>query len=146
MDWRRMITAVIKNAYIILFARFGYSFILDPYYNRIRRQILNPDLPILPEALWTKQSKMHVSEGVYFSNDNQYRGFFVVYSLNKLTKHNLCVFIPTPLFPYEMGDYYFRNHVAGMSLRMFSPNRTDYLSNIDNISSLKEWVYGWKLL
>ncbi len=146
IDWRRMITAIIKNAYIILFARFGYSFLLDPFYNKVRQQILNPDIPILPEALWTKQSKMAISEGIYFSNNNQYRGLFVVYSLNRLTKHNICVCLPTPLFPYEMIDEFFRNYKAGTTLQMFDPNGMDYINSIGNIKCLLKWIYGWQIL
>jgi len=146
VDWRRMTTAIIKNAYIILFARFGYSFLLDPFYDRLRKQIQHPDIPILPEALWTMQSKIHISEGVYLSNSNEYRGFFIVYSLSKLTKHNICVCIPTPLFPYEMMDEYFRQYKAGTPLHMFDCKGVNFLENLARIRSLLKWVYGWKIL
>jgi hypothetical protein len=40
--------AIVKANYIITFAKFGYIFLLDPIYNDIRSQLLNPGEVIYP--------------------------------------------------------------------------------------------------
>lgn len=35
-DIRRISAAILKNAYLILFSKTGYTFLFDPYYNCLR--------------------------------------------------------------------------------------------------------------
>lgn len=80
IDMKKASTAILKNAYIILFSHFGYSFLLDNHYDRIREQIKNPSRYIIPD-LWTKQP-INMQDGIYLSNDNRHRGFFITRWLN----------------------------------------------------------------
>ncbi|QMU28369.1 hypothetical protein [Adhaeribacter radiodurans] len=59
--------ALLKSAYILAFAKFGYTFILNNVYDRLREQLLNPDKQIYPEHFWTEQSVFSKQyEGVHF--------------------------------------------------------------------------------
>lgn len=95
IDMKKVSVAILKNAYILLFAKFGYSFLLNKFYNQLREQILEPMRYIIQDGLRTKQSTIAVSDGIYFSNNNLYKGFFVIYSLKRLKTHRFCVCIPT---------------------------------------------------
>lgn len=74
-DERRIGSALIKNAYLLLFAKTGYSFLTDSYYDDLRLQIANPEVFYLPEGLWTAQN-ISIDDGIYLTQDNRYRGFF----------------------------------------------------------------------
>lgn len=145
IDMKKVSTAILKNAYIILFARFGYSFLLNSFYDRIREQILNPAKHIIPESLWTKQTSISVKDGIYFSNSNVYRVFFIIYSLTKLRTHHFCICIPTPQVYFEAIAYYFREYKAGIPIYMMGSDGIDYFQNIDNIKALNKWLVNWSL-
>lgn len=144
IDMEMVSAAIVKNAYILLFARFGYTFLLDNFYDRIRDYILNPTKSILP-PLWTKQTYINAQDGVYFSHNNIYRGFFVLYSLMKLKKHRFCVCIPTPQVYYEAISNYFRENEPGTPISLVSSKDIDYFQNIDNIKLLRKWLSSWNL-
>lgn len=146
VDIRNVSAAILKNAYIILFAKFGYTFLLDTHYDRIREQILNPEKHILPD-LWTRQPiSPIIPDGIYLSNNNQYRGFFVIFSCKytSIRIHRFCVCIPTPMMPYEMIHQYFKNYIPDTPIYMQNISG-DYLMNIENIARLKNWVYNWNM-
>lgn len=144
IDLKKVSTAILKNAYIILFSQFGYSFLLDKHYNRIREQIQNPLKYIVPD-LWTRQHIL-LRDGIYLSNDNRYRGFFIIFSCQYQTirKHRFCCFVPTPLMPYEAAYYYFKEYEPSTPIHMQTISG-DYLTNVDNIKALTNWVYSWDM-
>lgn len=115
---KKVSTAILKNAYIILFSHFGYSFLLDKHYDRIREQIKNPSRYIVPN-LWTKQP-INMQNGIYLSNDNRHRGFFIIYTCQYKTarKHHFCCFIPTPLMPYEFAYHFFDEYQPNTPMYM----------------------------
>lgn len=92
---QNIVAALLKNAYIILFSYFGYSFIANPFYNRIRQQIDNPSEDIIPDGLISREGVCdRVSDGVYVCDEKPLRGFFTVFTLEKREKHKYVVFIP----------------------------------------------------
>jgi hypothetical protein len=44
--------ALLKTAYLLAFEKYGYAFILDPIYDRIREQLLKPDIIVYPLDFW----------------------------------------------------------------------------------------------
>lgn len=143
-DARRISAAILKNAYLLLFAKTGYTFLSDIFYDRLREQIMDPDPFILPERLWTAQN-LNLNDGIYLTNDNQYRGFFVVYSLRLRAIYKICVLIPVPNMDYR---------VACMGLEKIEPNTKisvkplpylDYLQDERAVRRLRDWCYGWSM-
>ena len=145
IDMKKVSVAILKNAYILLFAKFGYTFLLDKFYNRLREQILEPMRYIIPDGLWTKQSTIAIKDGIYFSNNNQYKGFFVIYTLKGIKNHRFCVCIPTPQVYFEFIAYFFREFKVGMPLQIVSVGDKDYLNDISSIQDVKKWVSTWMI-
>ena len=142
---RQFSAAILKNAYLLLFAQTGYTILSDSFYDRLRDQINNPQPFILPEGLWTLQN-LTISDGIYLSKDNRIRGFFVVYTLTKVLRHRVCVFIPTPNVPYEAATFYLKQIVPSsrVPIEKLFPY-FDFLNNKEDIIRLRKWCFGWSM-
>lgn len=143
-DERRISAALIKNAYLLLFARTGYSFLYDTYYDDLRKQILDPDVFHLPDRLWTIQN-ISIPDGIYLTQDNKYRGFFVIYTLELKFKYRVYVLIPTPMIPYLAVAKELEKIDAYSRIKILSLPDLDYLNNDEAIKRLREWCYGWRM-
>ena len=143
-DERRIRSALIKNAYLLLFAKTGYSFLTDSYYDDLRLQIANPEVCYLPERLWTAQN-ISLDDGIYLTQDNRYRGFFVIYTLKLQQIYRVCVLIPTPLIPFLFAAKELGKIIAGTSLRILKLPELNYLEDSNAINRLRDWCYGWKM-
>lgn len=143
-DKRRIEAAIIKNAYLLLFAKTGYSFLYDAYYNDLRKQILDPDVFHLPDRLWTIQNFL-LPDGIYLTQDNEYRGFFIVYTLKLKFKYRVCVLIPTPMVPYLSATKALEKIEANKFIKILKLPDLDYLTNDNAIMRLRRWCYGWSL-
>lgn len=135
--------ALLKNAYMILFSKFGYTFLLDVYYNKFREQIIKPNEKIIPEGLWTIQNKLKINDGIYLSDYNLYRGLFVVFTLKKLKEHKFMYFIPTPLMDVDIAAYHLRHIQKGDPIRLRSLGEIDYLLSINYVAWIKQWISNW---
>ena len=143
-DERFISAALLKNAYLLLFAKTGYTFLSDSYYDDLRKQISNPKPYILPERLWTMQN-VNVDDGIYLSKDNRLSGFFVIYTLSKILKYRVCAFIPVPTVPYIAAVYYLREIDAYSRIRIeHLPDYMDFLNSSEDILKLRKWCYGWR--
>lgn len=142
---RKVSSAIIKNAYLLLFARTGYTFLFDSFYNVLRKQILDPEPYYLPERLWTiLPQNMFLPNDIYITTDNRMRGFFVVYTLKIRTIHKVCVLIPTPKVEYLSAAYELRKIQHGSILPLWSPPKNmDFINNQQDIERLRNWCYGW---
>ena len=142
---RRFSAAILKNAYLVLFERTGYTFLSDSYYDRLRQQIMTPDPFILPERLWTFQN-VSIPDGIYLTRDNKYRGFFVVYSLLLRKIYRVCVLIPTPKVDYLIACMELRRINRNFKVQVVQlPPGEDFMCDEDAIIKLRKWVYGWNL-
>lgn len=144
-DIRRFSAAILKNAYLILFAKTGYTFLSDIFYDRLRQQIKTPDQYVLPERLWTFQN-ISVPDGIYLTRDNRYRGFLVVYSLKLRKAYRVCVLIPTPKVEYLIACMELRKINSNSILRVIPlPHNEDFMCDEISVKKLYKWAYGWHL-
>ena len=143
-DKSRINVALIKNAYLLLFAKTGYTFLLDKYYDTLRRQILEPDVPHIPDKLWTIQN-IPIPDGIYLTQDNRYRGFFVIYTLKLGLSYRVCTLIPTPNIPYLMAVDELRKINAGCCVKVARLPDLDFLNDEKSIKKLRTWCYGWAM-
>lgn len=144
-DIRRFSAAILKNAYLILFAKTGYTFLSDIFYDRLRQQIKTPDPYVLPERLWTFQN-ISVPDGIYLTRDNRYRGFLVVYSLKLRKTYRVCVLIPTPKVEYLIACMELRKINSNSILRVIPlPHNEDFMCDEISVKKLYKWAYGWHL-
>lgn len=143
-DIRRYSAALLKNAYLILFERTGYTFLSDPFYDKLRQQIMSPDPYILPERLWTIQD-ISIPDGIYLTRENKYRGFLVSYSLKKLQTFRVCALIPTPKVEYYAACKELMKICNKSRIQVMRLPDEDFLCNEKSITKLKNWCYGWDI-
>ncbi len=97
---------LLKIGYLSAFYKFGHSFILNPNYDLVRSQILNPERPILPsKGVLTNTS---INPGFYLITDPaRLRSIFAVFEIkhNNTTERN-GVLINPPYMPAL--DFYLR--------------------------------------
>lgn len=141
-DMDRINAALIKNAYLQLFVKTGYSFLGDVYYDKLRKLIINPEKHLCSGRLWTIQ-KIRLQDGVYLSQDNRYRGFFIIYTLKLHLEYNVCVFVPTPLVPLHVAVFQLGEIRSGSGIVLKKLPELNYLEDETAIKKLREWCYGW---
>lgn len=145
INGRRISAAILKNAYLILFARTGYTVLKDPFYDNLRRQIMDPIPYILPERLWTIQP-INVRDGIYLTRDNRYRGFFIVYTLTLKSSYKVGVLIPTPKVDYHRACEELKKIGQGSIISVSAlPYENDFFEDYASIKRLQNWAYGWSL-
>jgi hypothetical protein len=81
IDFKRMQVALLKTAYLSVFEKYGYTFILDPMYNPVREQILNPDKDIYPVQFWFIGPFKHEHIGVHFLRNKGLESVISVFAL-----------------------------------------------------------------
>lgn len=75
------------------------------------------------------------------TQDNKYRGFFVIYTLELKFKYRVCVLIPTPMIPYLAVAKELEKIDAYSRIKILSLPDLDYLNNDEAIKRLREWCY-----
>ena len=136
--------AVIKSAYIILFNKTGYTFLLDEYYNAIRKYIVAPETITRPKGMWKIIKISNCSDGVYLSNSKKCRGFCIIYTVSKIQSYKIITYIPSPLVKFEDAIISFQNLKTGNDLLLQKLDSQSLLVNADEIKSLREWTYSDK--
>lgn len=134
--------ALLKNAYVILFSYFGYTFILNPFYDRIRSQMNNPSEQIIPEGLIAKEGMFgSLKDGVYVCDETPLRGFFVTFTLKKRENHNYAVFIPSISNGYEQAIERLREIGKGDIVKLYPVVKSNsFWNNKERIQKLIEWA------
>jgi len=135
--------ALLKSAYVLVFAKFGYNFILDSCYNIVREQLKNPNKLVYPEGFWTYKPFKKELEGVHFIIDKGYESVFVIFPLktNSSTRR-FGVVLPLPNSNLNLTVSKLKEQVAGFELTLDPMGGTDvdYLQNIDAINKMNKWI------
>ena len=147
---QNIVAALIKNAYVILFSYFGYSFLLDSFYNCFREQLNFPEKQTIPEGLISVEGVFNEYEdGVYVCDDIPLRGFFVVFTLEKREKHKYGVFIPAIVNGLEPAIGAAKNIKKGDRILVYRVERSPkYWDSREIIQKVVEWSHSdgisWK--
>ncbi|GAA4424647.1 hypothetical protein GCM10023188_04730 [Pontibacter saemangeumensis] len=134
--------ALLKTGYILAFAKFGYTFILDKVYDKVREQLLNPDKEIYPEEFWTEQStflKQH--EGVHFSTTKGLESIYPIFPL--VTPSMIRRFgtaLPLSTKPIEKIVENIKEFSAGDSMKFDPMSGVDYLFDLEAINKAIAWI------
>lgn len=134
--------ALLKNAYVILFSYFGYSFLLNPFYDKIREQLDKPLEDVIPSGLASGEGVLgDVPDGVYVSDEIPLRGFLVAFTLKRRWNHHYCVFIPTISNGYDAAIKKLRSMDAKNKFHVYRVERSEeFWKDKNRIQSLMEWV------
>ena len=138
---------ILKTAYILLYSQLGVSVLLWNEYNKIREQILKPNLKIVP-SLWTMQD-LGINDGIYYNNECWLRGFFVVFSVinpDTQKKRQITVLLPAPQTDFQVANYFLKRIQPGDKLRVGNISEIDFLNSPMNIKQLNQWAYGKSLV
>ena len=86
-----------------------------------------------------------IPDGIYLTQDNRYRGFFVIYTLRLKLLYRVCVLIPTPIVPYLMPVKELEKIDSKSQVKVLRLPDLDYFNNMASIEKLNQWCYGWSL-
>lgn len=135
----RIEAAIIKNAYLMLFAQTGFTLLSHSYYDYFRNVILNPDNNQLPVRLWTMQN-ISCPDGVFMSENEGLKGFFVSFTLSLKKNYKFLVFIPLPKCDYDEIKKSLINIVPGKKIKLIPfDTQKDYLTDETVIKELRKW-------
>ncbi len=128
--------AFLKTNYIITFSKFGYIFLFDSAYDKIREQILNPDKEIIKYNLTIHNHHLKEHIGTYYVLDKGIKSIFNIFNLkSSLTEKSYGAFFPIPMISIE-------NFVTEMDKRIVNKvavfNKSIYDNSIDLFSEIKE--------
>ena len=138
VDDTRLSVALLKNAYIILFAKFGYTFLIDELYDTIREQIEKPDSEVVPK-LWKITRERMIPDGVYLMSDCD--GFLVSYTIKKNIEYYVLVAIPFPTISFDEIVAYLTTIGPNKSMRLKEVTNRDYWQDESAVELLRKEIF-----
>ena len=82
-----LLVALIKIAYLLLFSRLGYGYILSKPLAEIRAQIRSPEIKLIkPTILNISEESKNRTEAIFVYYPERYRCFGAIYPLSKKSK------------------------------------------------------------
>ncbi|AUC79295.1 hypothetical protein CW736_07810 [Nonlabens sp. MB-3u-79] len=147
IDDSKVDKALLKTNYIIAFSKFGYIFLLDSYYDTIRREIKEPDSPTEGHLMISNQFKSNHIGTYYVCNPNS-KSTFNVFSLKTDYSETLIgALLPFPnMEPKELhhnltsiGTKFGKGKVGvTLDTRKYDPN-ADLFNDISEINIIINW-------
>lgn len=141
IDKRFVSTAIIKNAYITLFSKTGYTFLLDDYYDRLRLHIKDPESYSLPKGMWKPIRETNCADGVYMTKNNFLYGFFVIFTAYRIRNYRFITYIPSPSVTFEEAIESFRQIKTAEGLVLKRLDNEKLLWEEDELKKLRDWTY-----
>lgn len=132
--------ALLKTNYIVTFSKFGYIFLLDSFYQTMRDEIKNPDLPTNGHLMINNQFKPS-QVGTYYVCNKNAKSIFNVFSLKTDYSETLIgALMPFPKMTSEelhknltSNGIKIGNEQIGVTL-----DTTNYDPNIDLFTDIRE--------
>jgi hypothetical protein len=142
-DNHRLQLALLKSGYLLTFAKFGYDFLLNPTYDRLRDQLRFPDQQIYPEDAWFNAPELKIYYGIPIMIEPGIESIFPIFPLKTdLTEHSFAVIIPLSTRPIEEVIEKLRyrfSKTSGFGASM-DPMDADYLTNLEAINKMLHWI------
>lgn len=143
VDSKKLQIAIIKNAYLLMFEKFGYAFLFDKEYDRVREQLLNPESDIYPLNCWFQGPFPEERIGVPFITEKNLESIFVIFKLStKLSKRLFGVVLPLSGSKIEKTILELNNRFENekeFAVDMASYN-DDYLTNLESVNMLLKFM------
>ncbi len=132
---RRAEVALLRIGYLLAFATLGNGFLINGGLYKVREQILNPDMDILPKVFWIKYDFPKEIEGVnIISSPKEMQSFLVVFTLKTPSQsRQFAIVLPGPSSPgTEVYDYIINELCVGDGTKFWEGTyehipRKDYL-------------------
>ena len=148
VDPKKLQIALLKSAYLLMFEKFGYSFLFNSEYDRIRQQLRNPNDDIYPLNCWFQGPFPKERIGVPFITEKNLESIFVLFELKtKLSSRLFAVVLPLSTRPIEdiilnLEERFSKEKNFKVSMESF--NNDDYLRNIESVNLLINWMDKFK--
>jgi hypothetical protein len=141
VNFDRLQIALLKIGYLMIFEKFGYAFILDPIYDSVRQQILNPDERIYPAQFWSNQDFLIEKIGVQVVTDRGLECIASVFPLRTHTTRTFITFLPLPVRPIEGVLETLKSSIDGETRMVgMTTYHDDYLQDIHAIKQFLNWI------
>jgi len=141
--------ALLKSAYIMMFAKFGYSLILNHEYDRVREQLLNPEKDIYPIGCWFKGPFPKERYGIPFITEKKLESIFTLFGLHTdKVERTFAVVLPLTSKPIEiiikeLGKRF--NVEKNFEVEMYAfDSEVDYLKDLEAIKHMLKWIEKFK--
>lgn len=144
-DPKRVNFALLKTAYILMFAKFGYIFLLDKAYDAIRKQLLHPEHNIFPYTPFIKDQFNTGHLGTYYVINPTIKSILTVFSLKTdYSETVIAALLPVPGLPIGMFTHNVnaeRDHTQHISLdaKHYDPD-ADLFSDFTEIQKILDWI------
>lgn len=135
--------ALLKSAYILMFEKFGYSFLFNNQYSRVRKQLLDPSSNIYPLDCWIYKYLPKDRIGVSFITEEGLESIFVQFEVtSKLHSRLFAVILPLSTKPIEvilkeLNARFSKKKTIDINMEAYTD---DYLGNIKSIKLLLGWM------
>lgn len=93
-NFKRLEVALLKTAYLQCFEKYGYAFITDPVFDKVREQIKHPDADIYPTRAWFVGPFKEQNEGSHFVSNPALECVMSIFTLKSLTRRAFGVILP----------------------------------------------------
>ena len=146
-DDKKVDKALLKSNYILTFSKFGYIFLLDEYYNTIRKEIKNPEFEAEGNLILNQRIEA-AQVGTYYVINPNAKSIFNIFSLKtEYSETIIGAFLPFPnMSPQtlhqnlidEGANLDCGNIAVKLDTRHYDFN-ADLFSDIDEINKVLKW-------
>ena len=145
VDPKKLQLALLKTGYLLVFEKFGYAFILNPIYDRIRNQLLHPDESIYPLDFWFNIPLPAPHVGVPFVTEKGLESILPMFLLEtKVSSRLFATIIPLTTKPVEdvIAEFKARfERTKSFAVEMDAVNgNVNYLTHLEGINHLLNWI------
>ena len=137
--------ALLKTGFLMAFSKYGYSFILNETYDRIRRQLRNPDERIYPTEFWFQPPYPREIYGVPFIIEKKLEAILPIFPLiTSSSERPFATIIPLTDKPIEDIIKEFKTRFKQtshfeMAMDPLGPD-VDYLTDVKAIVKMMDWI------
>lgn len=137
--------AILKTGYLLAFERFGYGFILNEFYDRVRQQLLHPDANTYPTEFWFMPPYPIEMCGVYFICDKGCEAILSMFPLKTDASNRIFATILPLIYPVEetiqrVNNKFDENGNIELELYPHFTSKEDYISGIISIKLMSKWI------
>jgi hypothetical protein len=140
----RMQLALLKTGYLLTFVKFGYAFILNDSYNRVRDQLRHPEQLIYPTNFWFNFDALANHYGVPFITEPGLEAIFPIFALKtKFSERAFGTAIPLTTKPIEVIIAELKGRFAatkGFHAEMDAMEGADFLFDYGAITNMLAWI------
>ena len=142
--------ALLKSAYLLVFERFGYIFILDKVYDRLRKQLLSPDKKIYPTKFWYEPPYPKSMCGVHFIIEKGMESILVLFTLKTdNTERIIAAILPLPFNTIDniinnLNQKFSKDKTLSIQCLALDP-KADYLTEAEEMKKISNWIEKMKM-